>query len=422
MSASSNDETLASVQRRTLPKRGTVQKRKKSVRSVVAATTSANKVVVKTPMKRTRRTAAEMVEVKAEKAAKAAKANALKAAKAKEREVAKAAKAKEREVAKAAKLKVVMNKAEKSLVSPTKKTPTQRFYNAENNSGFNEPQLVIPKFTESQISVLNTKSVLNNKYNKEVNNLLRTRIEREGNVYYNASNKSFQVNNKLNLALRKNNPNILLKQLTPLPGVDVKKMESETKKVAKRIANFVKSGDFRNAMQTTGSLFAIFYLLKVNPRFMNNYLDVPLKYPIVKSVGRIIPSEKVGLFKKYFGRNLSQYFSYLTATATTSQAIYESLLSTSTSNAYGRSITGQASQYLAMVILALIAYLPYEKETKFCRNYLSYILKVLKMLYPHIERLVMTVITERVKTTGRRSEKLGKGLGTVGSIVYKALR
>jgi hypothetical protein len=281
---------------------------------------------------------------------------------------------------------------------------------------------VIPKFTESQISVLNTKSVLNNKYNKEVNNLLRTRIEREGNVYYNASNKSFQVNNKLNLALRKNNPNILLKQLTPLPGVDVKKMESETKKVAKRIANFVKSGDFRNAMQTTGSLFAIFYLLKVNPRFMNNYLDVPLKYPIVKSVGRIIPSEKVGLFKKYFGRNLSQYFSYLTATATTSQAIYESLLSTSTSNAYGRSITGQASQYLAMVILALIAYLPYEKETKFCRNYLSYILKVLKMLYPHIEKLVMTVITERVKTTGRRSEKLGKGLGTVGSIVYKALR
>ena len=415
MSASSNDETLASVQRRTLPKRGTVQKRtttrKKSVRSVVAATTSANKVVVKTPMKRTRRTAAEMVE-----------ANALKAAKAKEREVAKAAKAKEREVAKAAKLKVVMNKAEKSLVSPTKKTPTQRFYNAKNNSGFNEPQLVIPKFTESQISVLNTKSVLNNKYNKEVNNLLRTRIEREGNVYYNASNKSFQVNNKLNLALRKNNPDILLKQLTPLPGVDVKKMESETKKVAKRIANFVKSGDFRNAMQTTGSLFAIFYLLKVNPRFMNNYLDVPLKYPIVKSVGRIIPSEKVGLFKKYFGRNLSQYFSYLTASATTSQAIYESLLSTSTSNAYGRSITGQASQYLAMVILALIAYLPYEKETKFCRNYLSYILKVLKMLYPHIERLVMTVITERVKTTGRRSEKLGKGLGTVGSIVYKALR
>ena len=415
MSASSNDETLASVQRRTLPKMGTVQKRtttrKKSVRSVVAATTSANKVVVKTPMKRTRRTAAEMVE-----------ANALKAAKAKEREVAKAAKAKEREVAKAAKLKVVMNKAEKSLVSPTKKTPTQRFYNAKNNSGFKEPQLVIPKFTESQISVLNTKSVLNNKYNKEVNNLLRTRIEREGNVYYNASNKSFQVNNKLNLALRKNNPNILLKQLTPLPGVDVKKMESETKKVAKRIANFVKSGDFRNAMQTTGSLFAIFYLLKVNPRFMNNYLDVPLKYPIVKSVGRIIPSEKVGLFKQYFGRNLSQYFSYLTASATTSQAIYESLLSTSTSNAYGRSITGQASQYLAMVILALIAYLPYEKETKFCRNYLSYILKVLKMLYPHIERLVMTVITERVKTTGRRSEKLGKGLGTVGSIVYKALR
>ena len=404
MSASSNDETLASVQRRTLPKRVTVQKRtttrKKSVRSVVAATTSANKVVVKTPMKRTRRTPAEMVEAKAEKAAKA----------------------KEREVAKAAKLKVVMNKAEKSLVSPTKKTPTQRFYNAKNNSGFNEPQLVIPKFTESQISVLNTKSVLNNKYNKEVNNLLRTRIEREGNVYYNASNKSFQVNNKLNLALRKNNPNILLKQLTPLPGVDVKKMESETKKVAKRIANFVKSGDFRNAMQTTGSLFAIFYLLKVNPRFMNNYLDVPLKYPIVKSVGRIIPSEKVGLFKKYFGRNLSQYFSYLTATATTSQAIYESLLSTSTSNAYGRSITGQASQYLAMVILALIAYLPYEKETKFCRNYLSYILKVLKMLYPHIEKLVMTVITERVKTTGRRSEKLGKGLGTVGSIVYKALR
>ena len=415
MSASSNDETLASVQRRTLPKMGTVQKRtttrKKSVRSVVAATTSANKVVVKTPMKRTRRTAAEMVE-----------ANALKAAKAKEREVAKAAKAKEREVAKAAKLKVVMNKAEKSLVSPTKKTPTQRFYNAKNNSGFKEPQLVIPKFTESQISVLNTKSVLNNKYNKEVNNLLRTRIEREGNVYYNASNKSFQVNNKLNLALRKNNPNILLKQLTPLPGVDVKKMESETKKVAKRIANFVKSGDFRNAMQTTGSLFAIFYLLKVNPRFMNNYLDVPLKYPIVKSVGRIIPSEKVGLFKQYFGKNLSQYFSYLTASATTSQAIYESLLSTSTSNAYGRSITGQASQYLAMVILALIAYLPYEKETKFCRNYLSYILKVLKMLYPHIERLVMTVITERVKTTGRRSEKLGKGLGTVGSIVYKALR
>ena len=400
MSASSNDETLASVQRRTLPKRVTVQKRKKSVRSVVAATTSANKVVVKTPMKRTRRTAAEMVE-----------ANALKAAK-----------AKEREVAKAAKLKVVMNKAEKSLVSPTKKTPTQRFYNAKNNSGFKEPQLVIPKFTESQISVLNTKSVLNNKYNKEVNNLLRTRIEREGNVYYNASNKSFQVNNKLNLALRKNNPNILLKQLTPLPGVDVKKMESETKKVAKRIANFVKSGDFRNAMQTTGSLFAIFYLLKVNPRFMNNYLDVPLKYPIVKSVGRIIPSEKVGLFKQYFGKNLSQYFSYLTASATTSQAIYESLLSTSTSNAYGRSITGQASQYLAMVILALIAYLPYEKETKFCRNYLSYILKVLKMLYPHIERLVMTVITERVKTTGRRSEKLGKGLGTVGSIVYKALR
>tara|TARA_R110002074_G_scaffold113416_3_gene242506 strand:- start:1503 stop:2705 length:1203 start_codon:yes stop_codon:yes gene_type:complete len=400
MSASSNDETLASVQRRTLPKRVTVQKRKKSVRSVVAATTSANKVVVKTPMKRTRRTAAEMVEVKAEKAAKA----------------------KEREVAKAAKLKVVMNKAEKSLVSPTKKTPTQRFYNAKNNSGFKEPQPVIPKFTESQISVLNTKSVLNNKYNKEVNNLLRTRIEREGNVYYNASNKSFQVNNKLNLALRKNNPNILLKQLTPLPGVDVKKMESETKKVAKRIANFVKSGDFRNAMQTTGSLFAIFYLLKVNPRFMNNYLDVPLKYPIVKSVGRIIPSEKVGLFKQYFGRNLSQYFSYLTASATTSQAIYESLLSTSTSNAYGRSITGQASQYLAMVILALIAYLPYEKETKFCRNYLSYILKVLKMLYPHIERLVMTVITERVKTTGRRSEKLGKGLGTVGSIVYKALR
>ena len=400
MSASSNDETLASVQRRTLPKRVTVQKRKKSVRSVVAATTSANKVVVKTPMKRTRRTAAEMVEAKAEKEAKA----------------------KEREVAKAAKLKVVMNKAEKSLVSPTKKTPTQRFYNAKNNSGFKEPQLVIPKFTESQISVLNTKSVLNNKYNKEVNNLLRTRIEREGNVYYNASNKSFQVNNKLNLALRKNNPNILLKQLTPLPGVDVKKMESETKKVAKRIANFVKSGDFRNAMQTTGSLFAIFYLLKVNPRFMNNYLDVPLKYPIVKSVGRIIPSEKVGLFKQYFGKNLSQYFSYLTASATTSQAIYESLLSTSTSNAYGRSITGQASQYLAMVILALIAYLPYEKETKFCRNYLSYILKVLKMLYPHIERLVMTVITERVKTTGRRSEKLGKGLGTVGSIVYKALR
>jgi len=413
----SNNETLANMQRRLNAEKTPTKK----------PTKTPTKKPTKTPAKKPTLTRAQQIKNRVQRARiraesslasppknsnrfNNAQSNAFEVPTLTEAQV----KAKEREVAKAAKLKVVMNKAEKSLVSPTKKTPTQRFYNAKNNSGFKEPQLVIPKFTESQISVLNTKSVLNNKYNKEVDNLLRTRIEREGNVYYNASNKSFQVNNKLNLALRKNNPNILLKQLTPLPGVDVKKMESETKKVAKRIANFVKSGDFRNAMQTTGSLFAIFYLFKVNPRFMNNYLDVPLKYPIVKSVGRIIPSEKVGLFKQYFG--------YYTASATTSQAIYESLLSTSTSNAYGRSITGLASQYLAMVILALIAYLPYEKETKFCRNYLSYILKVLKMLYPHIEKLVMTVITERVKTTGRRSEKLGKGLGTVGSIVYKALR
>ena len=268
---------------------------------------------------------------------------------------------------------------------------------------------------------LNTKAVINSNYNKEVDELFKTRLEREGNVFYNASNKSFPVNTKLDLALRKKDPDFLLKQLTPLPGVNVNRMESEAKKVAKRIANFVKSGDFRNAMQTTGSVLAIVYLLYANPRFMDNQLNVPLKYPFFKSVGRTIgpPSDKVGLFKQYFGKNLSEYFGIFSASVTTSQSIYESLLSTISKNAYGRSMMGVATQYLAMVVLALISYLPYDKEAKFCRNFLSYIFKILKMLQPRVEKLVVNVVVERVEASKRRTKMMTGALGKAGLIVYK---
>ena len=59
-----------------------------------------------------------------------------------------------------------------------------RFYNA----------IEIPKLTQNQISALNFTPLVKENFSKEVNKNLKGRMERNGNVFFNASNKSFPVN------------------------------------------------------------------------------------------------------------------------------------------------------------------------------------------------------------------------------------
>jgi hypothetical protein len=291
----------------------------------------------------------------------------------------------------------IQNRVQRARIRAESSLPknSNRFNNAQSNA------FEVPTLTEAQVKVLNTKPILNKNYNKEINKLLKTRLERNGDVFFNANNKSFPINKNVSLAMRKNNATMLIKERVAVtkrlfPSVDVKKLESESKKVARTIAKFVQSGQILKAVQTVGSLFAVFYLLRKNPRAVDNTLNAFLKLPLLRPMGRTIPSE-VGTTK---------FFSYFSASPTYSQSIYEAFLSTIPTNAYGRSVAGISAQYLAMVILALIAILPYEKQTKLSRQLLDYIFKVLDKLFPLVATIITDVLVQRGDSTGVR-------LGTV---------
>tara|TARA_B110000858_G_scaffold197288_1_gene258442 strand:- start:927 stop:2000 length:1074 start_codon:yes stop_codon:yes gene_type:complete len=305
-------------------------------------------------------------------------------------------------------------RAERSLKSPPKNS--NRFYNASNTFD-------VPTLTEAQVKVLNTKHILNKNYNKEINKLLKTRLERDGNVFFNANNKSFPINKNVSVAMRKNNANLLIKERMAVtkrlfPSVDVKKLESESKKVARTIAKFIESGQFLNALRVTGSLFAIIYLFKHNPRAVDNTLNLFMKQPLFRPIGRTIPSEQWNSKLKV---KITKLWSAFSASPTFSQSIYESFLATIPTNAYGRSVTGISVQYLSMVILALIAILPYEKQTKFCRQYLDYIFKVLDKLFALASTIVTDVLVERGDSTRVRLGAVVRGAISAAPLITTAL-
>lgn len=309
-------------------------------------------------------------------------------------------------------------RAEKSLMSPPKSS--DKFFNARNS----EPQIMIPKLTELQVKVLNTKPILNKNYNKQIDKLLKTRLERNGNVFFNANNKTFPVNKNVSLAMRKNNASLIIKERIAVtkrlfPSVDVKKLESESKKVARTIAKFVQSGQILKAVRTLGSLFAVFYLLSKNPRAVDNTLNTFMKLPLLRPIGRTIPSDR---WNSRIQVEISKLFSVFAASPTYSQAIYESFLSTIPSNVYGRSVVGISVQYLTMIILALIAILPYEKQTKLTRQLLDYIFKVLDKLFPVVATIVTDVLVQRGDSTKVRVGQIMRGTISAAPLIATALR
>ena len=306
-------------------------------------------------------------------------------------------------------------RAEKSLVSPPKNS--NKFYNASNT-------FEVPTLTEAQVKVLNTKPIIDTNYNKEINKLLKTRLERNGDVFFNANNKSFPINKKVSLAMRKNNATLLIKERIAVtkrlfPSVDVKKLESESKKVARTIAKFVQSGQILKAVQTVGSLFAVFYLLSKNPRAVDNTLNTFMKLPLLRPIGRTIPSDR---WNSRIQVGITKFFSYFSASPTYSQSIYESFLSTIPTNVYGRSVAGISVQYLSMVILALIAILPYEKQTKLTRQILDYMFKVLDKLFPVVATIVTDVLMQRGDSTRVRLGKVVRGAVSAAPLIATALR
>ena len=305
-------------------------------------------------------------------------------------------------------------RAESSLASPPKNS--NKFYNSSNT-------FEVPTLTEAQVKVLNTKPILDTNYNKEINKLLKTRLERNGDVFFNANNKSFPINKKVSLAMRKNNATMLIKERVAVtkrlfPSVDVKKLESEAKKVARTIAKFIQSGQFLNALRVTGSLFAIIYLFKHNPRAVDNSLNLLMKQPLFRPVGRTIPSDQ---WNSKIRVTITKFWSAFSASPTYSQSIYESILSTIPTNVYGRSVTGISVQYLTMVVLALIAILPYEKQTKFTRQYLDHIFKVLNKLFPLVGTIMTDVLIERGESTRVRLGKVVRGAISAGPLIATAL-
>jgi len=307
-------------------------------------------------------------------------------------------------------------RAESSLSSPPKNS--NRFNNAQSNA------FDVPTLTEAQVKVLDTKPILNKNYNKEINKLLKTRLERNGDVFFNANNKSFPINKKVSLAMRKNNATMLIKERVAVtkrlfPSVDVKKLESEAKKVARTIAKFIQSGQFLNALRVTGSLFAIIYLFKHNPRAVDNSLNLLMKQPLFRPVGRTIPSDQ---WNSKIRVTITKFWSAFSASPTYSQSIYESILSTIPTNAHGRSVTGISVQYLTMVVLALIAILPYEKQTKFTRQYLDHIFKVLNKLFPLVGTIMTDVLIERGESTRVRLGKVVRGAISAAPLIATALR
>ena len=306
-------------------------------------------------------------------------------------------------------------RAESSLASPPKNS--NRFNNAQSNA------FEVPTLTEAQVKVLDTKPILNKNYNKEINKLLKTRLERNGDVFFNANNKSFPINKKVSVAMRKNNATLLIKERIAVtkrlfPSVDVKKLESESKKVARTIAKFVQSGQILKAVQTVGSLFAVFYLLSKNPRAVDNTLNTYMKLPLLRPVGRIIPSDR---WNSRIKVEISKFFSRWSASPTYSQAIYESFLSTIPTNVYGRSVAGISVQYLSMVILALIAILPYEKHTKLTRQILDYIFKVLDKFFPVVATIITDVLVQRGDSTRVRLGKVVRGAIRAAPLIATAL-
>jgi hypothetical protein len=296
----------------------------------------------------------------------------------------------------------IQNRVQRARIRAESSLPknSNRFNNAQSNA------FEVPTLTEAQVKVLNTKPILNKNYNKEINKLLKTRLERNGDVFFNANNKSFPINKKVSVAMRKNNATLLIKERIAVtkrlfPSVDVKKLESESKKVARTIAKFVQSGQILKAVQTVGSLFAVFYLLSKNPRAVDNTLNTFMKLPLLRPIGRTIPSDR---WNSRIQVGITKFFSYFSASPTYSQSIYESFLSTIPTNVYGRSVAGISVQYLSMVILALIAILPYEKQTKLTRQILDYMFKVLDKLFPVVATIVTDVLMQRGDSTRVRCD------------------
>ena len=289
-----------------------------------------------------------------------------------------------------------------------------RFYNA----------IEIPKLTQNQVNALNFTPLVKENFSKEVDKNLKGQLKRNGNIFFNASNRAFPVNTSVKLAMKRDNATALIKERIAVtrrmfPSVDMDKLTKETKKVARTIAKFVKSGNFLKALQTLGSLFAVVYMFQKNPRAADNTFNILLKQPFLRPIGRTIPSEGWNSKIKVM---LTKYFSYFSASPTYSQGIYESFLSTIPGNAYDRSVAGLATQYLAMVLLSLIAILPYEKYTKFSKRMLDHIFKVLNRVFPLVSAILVDVMVERGDTAQFRSRKIIQGALSAAPLVATALR
>ncbi|AUT19119.1 hypothetical protein DSLPV1_148 [Dishui lake phycodnavirus 1] len=239
----------------------------------------------------------------------------------------------------------------------------------------------------------------------------RTVSQRNNYVDENAMNNAFFNANNVPFDLRENTKNAINHQFKTALINDVKaspRLKRSAVALATRIKGFIVSGQFAKAVTTVASLFHVVSLYQ-NPRAADDLLNQFSKTPFVRAVARSDNGSRGAIF--------ARFMSAFGASPTESQFIYESVLATIPSNAYGRSMAGIMLNYLAMVVLSLVSMLPWDgapRSTSF--RLLSFIFTIVEQLFPSVARLVFNVVVERKSKSQSRVKSL---MGVVLPLIVK---
>jgi hypothetical protein len=213
------------------------------------------------------------------------------------------------------------------------------------------------------------------------------------NVFFNANNVPFNLRNKTKNAINHKFKTTLINNVNAPPA-----MKRSAVALGTRISGYIKSGKFLKAVWTLASLMSA-VLVYQNPRAADDYLNHFSTIPFLRAVGRSNDGRVPGMF--------ARAMSLFGTSATFSQGTYEYMMSTLPNNVHRRSVAGLTLNYLAMVILTLIAILPWENKN---RNYsyrlLVFIFKNVEKHFPTIVKVVYDVTVERKETSKRRGRTL----------------
>lgn len=213
------------------------------------------------------------------------------------------------------------------------------------------------------------------------------------NAFYNADNVPFNLRNNAKNAINHKFKTALVNDIAVSP-----KLKRSAVALATRIKGFVASGKFVKAIVTVTSLFQVVALYQ-NPRAADMILDEMSATPFARAVARSDNGSRGAIF--------ARLMSAFSASPTESQLIYESVLATIPGNVHKRSLAGIMLNYLGMVVLSLVSVLPWEGGSRATSwRLLSFIFKVLEVMFPTVARLVFKVMTERKGTASNRAKGL----------------